>query len=168
MVSLGTLLSGPGGRKGFYWASAHAPSPSLLGSAGSRERQRDPPLPTYLDVGLLCPWVRSEGESESSVAAGPSAIHLGRGPQRSNSLSLHSHGISEETGRPAGCWRHLVASFFNYISEYLSRSPVVKGTGCIRVNYTVRLGGPVHLVLKPSVPTHCPRLLLTHPPSIHR
>lgn len=109
-------------------------SQPILGSAGSRERQRDPPLPTYLDVGLLCPWVRSEGESESSVAAGPSAIHLGRGPQRSNSLSLHSHGISEETGGPAGCWRHLVASFFNYISEYLSRSPVVKGTGCIRVN----------------------------------
>lgn len=62
----------------------------ILGWAGSRELQLDLLLPIYLDVGMLCPWVRSEGESESSVTACFSTIHLGRDPQRSSSLSLPS------------------------------------------------------------------------------
>lgn len=86
------------------------------------ELQLDPPLPVDLDDGLLCPWVRSEGESEFSMTACFSTIHLGRDPQRSNSLSFHSHGISKETRGLAGCWHHLVTGFLIYISEYLSRA----------------------------------------------
>lgn len=89
------------------WGLSSCSQP-ILGSVGSRELQLDPPLLIRLNDGLLCPWVRSEGESEFSLTACFSTIHLGRDPPRSNSLSFHSHGISKETRGLAGCWHHLV------------------------------------------------------------
>lgn len=155
MVSLGTLLSRAGGLKGLYWSSAHTPSlPWVSWVQGTLAG----PTPVHLsDAGLLCPWVRSEGESSPLLllASAPSTWAETTEVQ----LPLPPFPWNLQGDWRAG--RALASSgdWLLYLRLRVSKqSHVLKETKCVRVDDTARLDRAFHLVLKPPVLTHCPRL----------
>lgn len=90
MVSLGTLLSGAGGRKGFYWA--HAPSPSL-GRRGPGNASGTHPCPSICTLACFVPGsgVKVRASRLLLLAPAPSIrAETHRGPSPSPSIPMVS------------------------------------------------------------------------------